>query len=118
VRAAATPRAAASPGRSNSERKTGSSNTALAVIADEVVARLAPRVEEWLRDLLADREPPAPAELPQLVDAATLAHLLGVSRSWVYDHADTLAAVRIGDGERPRLRFDVELARSAMRRAR
>jgi hypothetical protein len=51
----------------------------------------------------------------RLVDAAEVADLLGVARSWVYDNAERLGAVRIGDGNRPRLRFDVERALTAWR---
>jgi hypothetical protein len=47
------------------------------------------------------------------VDAATLARILGVSRDSIYEHADELGAVRIGDGPRARLRFDVERATAA-----
>jgi hypothetical protein len=46
------------------------------------------------------------AEPARLVDAQTLAGLLGVTRAWVYAHAEELAAVRLG-GPRGRLRFDV-----------
>jgi hypothetical protein len=41
------------------------------------------------------------------VDAATLAELLAIDRSWIYAHADELGAVRLG-GVRGRLRFDVQ----------
>lgn len=41
-----------------------------------------------------------------LVDAATLAKLLGVSRATVYAKADELGAIRVGTGKRARLRFD------------
>lgn len=44
--------------------------------------------------------------MTQLVDAAELALVLGVSRGWVYENADRLAAVRLGSGPRARLRFD------------
>jgi hypothetical protein len=42
----------------------------------------------------------------QLVDAASVARMLGVSRDWVYEHATDLGAIRLGTGRRPRLRFD------------
>jgi len=47
------------------------------------------------------------------VDAKTLAELLGVTRAWVYAHAEQLHAVRLG-GPQGRLRFDLSrvLARS------
>lgn len=41
-----------------------------------------------------------------LLAAAQVAARLGVDRSWVYAHADELGAVRLGQGPRPRLRFD------------
>jgi len=61
---------------------------------------------------LLDERSAAPAA--GLVDAATLARLLGISRSTVYVMAGELGAVRIGGGSKPRLRFDVEAARAAM----
>jgi hypothetical protein len=66
-----------------------------------------------LADLLADRiaarltrltiGTPAPHE--PLVDAAEIARLHGKTRSWVYEHAGELGAVRLGSGPRPRLAF-------------
>jgi hypothetical protein len=49
-----------------------------------------------------------------LVTAATLADYLGVSRAWVYENALRLGAVRLGDGPKARLRFDLEHARSTL----
>ncbi len=51
-----------------------------------------------------------------LVDAAELARLLGIERSWVYTHAIELGAIRLGGGRRPRLRFDPRLAVERIRR--
>jgi hypothetical protein len=51
--------------------------------------------------------PTIPAQARDLVDAATLAKRLGVSRGFVYEHADELGAFRLGSGPRARLRFDV-----------
>jgi hypothetical protein len=42
----------------------------------------------------------------ELVDAAEIARRFGVSRDFVYDHADDLGAVRLGNGPKARLRFD------------
>lgn len=61
---------------------------------------------ERLADLIAERlggQHTAPAEL---IDAAAVSNRFTVSRAFVYEHADQLGAVRLGDGERPRLRFD------------
>lgn len=43
------------------------------------------------------------------VDARAVAEHLSVERSWVYDHADELGAVRLGSGPRARLRFRLVL---------
>jgi hypothetical protein len=49
-----------------------------------------------------------------LVDASALAEALGVSRDYVYEHADQLGAVQLGDGPKARKRFDVDTARAAL----
>jgi hypothetical protein len=41
-----------------------------------------------------------------LLDAAAVARRLNRSRGWVYEHAVELGAIRLGDGERPRLGFE------------
>jgi len=72
------------------------------------VEAVAHRVAELIRD---DAHETA---APRLVDAATLAAELGVERSWVYEHRDELAPVRLGTGSKPRLRFDVQAVRAAL----
>lgn len=47
------------------------------------------------------------APTTELVAAAEVARRFGVTAEWVRDHADELGAVRLGDGPRPRLRFDL-----------
>jgi hypothetical protein len=49
----------------------------------------------------------------RVVDAAGLAEILGVNAETVRAHADELGVLRIGDGPKPRLRFDVEKALAA-----
>jgi hypothetical protein len=63
-----------------------------------------------LADLLAERlavrlSGLAPALPEPLVDAAEIARLHGKTRTWVYEHAGELGAVRLGSGPRPRLAF-------------
>ena len=78
-------------------------------LAEQLAEKLAPRIVEQLAPVLA-----ADADAPgSLVDATTLAKLLGVSRETVYEHRDELGARRIGTGNRPRLRFDVSRALAA-----
>jgi hypothetical protein len=68
-----------------------------------------------LADLIADRlrAEESPRAADGMVDAAALAGHLGTSREWVYRNAVRLGAVRLGAGERGRLRFNLDRARAA-----
>lgn len=77
-------------------------------LARALAAELAEPVARRVAELL--REAPRPG---RLLDAAELADYLGVERGWVYEHAEELGVVRIGDGQRPRLRFDADRALAA-----
>jgi hypothetical protein len=68
---------------------------------------------DQLADRIADRLRSAAPCGRQLVDAQTLADELGVRRETIYAHADEFGAIRLGDGPKPRLRFDLETARAA-----
>lgn len=63
------------------------------------IEAVAARVAELLRD-----DVPFPRE--GLVSAEEVAQLLGVERTWVYEHKLELGVVRIGDGPRGVLRFE------------
>lgn len=49
-----------------------------------------------------------------LVTPLELAERFGVSRDWIYDHAEELGVIRMGQGPKAPLRFDPELAAAAM----
>lgn len=70
--------------------------------------RLRPDDLTALADLIADRllDGGVPAPPARLIDAGEVARRFAVSAQWARDHADELGAVRLGDGPRPRLRFD------------
>ena len=70
-------------------------------LADLVVERLAGRLEPGRSS-------------GGLVTAGQLAVLLGVDRDYVYAHQAKLGARRLGDGPKPRLRFDVGEAEKAI----
>jgi hypothetical protein len=76
------------------------------VLSAEDVEAVARRTVELLRG----DQPAAFA----LVDARELAAVLGVSIDYVYGHATQLGAVRLGSGRRARIRFDVDMARTAL----
>jgi hypothetical protein len=69
---------------------------ALDRLADLIADRLAARLGDLARE---------PNRAEALVDAAEIARLHGKTRSWVYEHAGELGAVRLGSGPRPRLGF-------------
>jgi hypothetical protein len=93
---------------------------AAAEITPQAIEQIAQRVAQLVRHELqpadATDEPttiPSPHEVkPPLVDAATVAVALGVSRYFVYEHAEQLGGRRIGNGPRGRLRFDLDEARA------
>ncbi len=71
------------------------------VLDDASVEAIARRVCELIggSDTLSSGAP--------LVTPAELARVLGRTRRWIYVNASLLGAIRIGDGPRPRLLFDV-----------
>ena len=74
-----------------------------------IVEAIAQRVAELLR---------ADLDLsPRLLTPSQVADRFAVSRTWVYEHAVELGAIRLGDGPRARLRFDPEHVVQALNRA-
>ncbi len=79
---------------------------AFAELSPDAIEQIAHRVAQMLRE----DTPPPPS---RLVDAEQLARHYRLSRTWVYEHADSLGAIRLGTGPRARLRFDLaEVART------
>jgi len=76
-----------------------------------VAIELTPAQLDQLADRVAERLKQVPTV--QYVDAATLARQLGLSRDAVYAKAVALGGVQIGDGPRPRWRFDLDRALEA-----
>lgn len=76
-------------------------------LAPESIDALAARLAELLGTPAREPGPAASGER-KMLSAAEVSRLWGVSRRWVYDHAEALGARRLGAGPRPRLRFDRE----------
>lgn len=83
--------------------------------AEPEEVRLAPESIEALAAALAEAlageggEVPdrsADGKEPRMISAGEVSRRWGVGRRWVYNHAEQLGAKRLGDGRRPRLRFD------------
>jgi hypothetical protein len=79
-------------------------------IASALAPAIAEAVAQRVLELVDDREGNG------LVDAAELARMLGVHRDWVYEQGERLGAIRLGDGLRPRLRFEVSRALESFKR--
>jgi hypothetical protein len=79
---------------------------------DRALARLADMLAPRIAEELSART----AVGPELVDAAAIARRFALSAEWVRDHADELGAIRLGEGKRPRLRFDPAEVLCALRR--
>jgi hypothetical protein len=71
-----------------------------ALLTATLVEAIAQRVAELLRTELG--------LTPSLLTPTQVADRFTVSRTWVYEHADELGAIRLGDGPRARLRFDAK----------
>ena len=72
---------------------------------DAIAARLAELLER-----------PVGGSTPKgLATAKEVAASLGVARDWVYANQERLGVLRLGDGPKARLRFDLERAAEALR---
>jgi hypothetical protein len=74
---------------------------------EAIAERAAHRVVQLLQ-----RPGPGPF---QLLEPKQLAAALNVSLDYVYAHAADLGVMRLGDGPKARLRFDLQTAQTAMR---
>jgi hypothetical protein len=75
----------------------------VSALAKEIARELAPLLAAELR---AEAAPATAAEPTGLVKPKQLAHMIGMSPRFVYDHQDELAVIRMGTGPKPPLRFD------------
>jgi hypothetical protein len=76
---------------------------------DASVEAIARRVHE----LLTEERPRGSGA--SVVDAVEVARRVGRTRSWVYANADRLGGLRLGDGPRPRLMFDLAEVEARLR---
>jgi len=89
---------------------------AAAELTPDAIEQVAQRVAQLLRH---EQSPPAHAPVEahspaHLLTAEQLARHLALNRAWVYEHATELGAIQLGNGPRPRLRFDAQLAAQAL----
>jgi hypothetical protein len=82
-------------------------------LTPDAIEQIAQRVAQLLHDRTPSRSPEISSAPTQLLDAGELARHLGVTRAWVYQHDNELGAIRLGNGSKARLRFDLDIARAA-----
>jgi hypothetical protein len=80
----------------------------IVVLDPGTVERLAIRTADLIgqRLRLTAPIPTGPHEAPRPLTAAEVAARWSLHPNWVYKHARELGAIPLGDGRRPRLRFD------------
>jgi hypothetical protein len=100
------------PPASASTQRRGRLRHAAAELTPQAIEQIAQRVAQ----LLHERNHADPRSVPaRLLDATQLARHLGVTRTWVYEHAQQLGAIRLGTGTKARLRFDLDTATTAIK---
>jgi hypothetical protein len=75
------------------------------------------QLAELIADRVVEQLQREPTDAGKLIDAAEVARRFSLSRDYVYEHADDLDAVRLGDGPRARLRFDPVTVGERLRRS-
>jgi hypothetical protein len=85
-------------------------------LTPQAVEQVATRVAQLLHRQQEDRERQRVSEPVGMFTVSQLAQHLHLNRAWVYEHADELGAIRLGDGPKARLRFDLHTAKTALGR--
>lgn len=85
-------------------------------LTPQAVEQVATRVAQLLHRQQEDRERQRVSEPTGMLTVSELAQHLHLNRAWVYEHADELGAIRLGDGPKARLRFDLHTAKTALGR--
>ena len=83
----------------------------VAELSPRCIEAIATRVIELLREHTRDLPHPE-----SLIDVAELARRTGLSRTWIYEHARELGAIRLGDGPKARLRFNPDTVKRLLER--
>lgn len=80
-------------------------------LSPRCIETIASRVIELLQEHTHHLQHPE-----SLIDVAELARQTGLSRTWIYEHARELGAIRLGGGPRPRLRFNPDTVKRLLER--
>ena len=85
-------------------------------LTPQAIEQIATRVAQLLHRAQHNQEHTEPREPVGMVTVSQLATYLKLNAAWVYEHADELGAIRIGDGPKARIRFDLHTAKAALAR--
>lgn len=87
---------------------------AAAELTPHAIEQIAQRVAQLLHEHQPHNSTAVAPAPPRLLDATQLARHLGVTRTWVYEHAHQLCAIRLDTGSKARLRFDLDTATASI----
>jgi hypothetical protein len=82
-------------------------------LTPQAVEQVASRVAQLLQRQ-QQRERSRTSEPTGMLTVSQLAQYLHLNRAWVYEHAEELGAIRVGNGPKARLRFDLHTAKAAL----
>lgn len=84
-------------------------------VAGEITPEVIEQIAHRVADLLTQRDR-RPVDSGGMLTVNQLSIRLNVTRAWVYEHAQELGGIRLGDGPKARLRFDPDTAIQALQR--
>ncbi len=84
-------------------------------LTPKAVEQVAVRVTQLLQRQHQQEQRRA-SEPTGMLTVAEIAKHLHLNRAWVYEHADELGAIRVGNGPKARIRFDLPTALKALER--
>jgi hypothetical protein len=85
-------------------------------LTPQAVEQVATRVAQLLHRQQQAHDQEQTQEKLGLLTVAKLAKHLDLNPAYIYEHADELEAIRIGDGPKARIRFDLHTAEAALKK--
>ena len=85
-------------------------------LTPQAVEQVANRVAALLQRQQHNQQQAQTREPTGMLTVSELAQHLHLHRAWVYEHADELGAIRVGNGPKARIRFDLHTAKGALQR--
>ncbi len=84
-------------------------------LTPQTIEQIASRVAQLLHRQQQSHQPVQTGEPVGMVTVAQFAAYYKLNPAWVYEHADELAATRIGSGPKARIRIEFQTAKAALR---